>query len=132
MWGVLSDEDGSVVCTCCWPSPALSFSSPSPLGLATILLSQIPDFPFCGLLRLTGLRWRYLTPPLHRIVTTQSQRQRQSQRQSQSYFTTGSILPIRSSWRKAPWDSRPEFFSQLNTCGHSPYYHIVCDERMGM
>jgi hypothetical protein len=29
-------EDGSVFCICCWPFPALSFSGPSPLGLATI------------------------------------------------------------------------------------------------
>jgi hypothetical protein len=28
-----------------------------------ILLSQIRDFPFRGLLRLAGLRWRYSTPP---------------------------------------------------------------------
>jgi hypothetical protein len=26
-----------------------------------------------------------------------------------------------SSWRRGPSDSRPELFSQLNTCGHSPY-----------
>jgi hypothetical protein len=30
-----------------------------------ILLSQIRDFPFCRLLRLAGLRWRYSTPPSH-------------------------------------------------------------------
>jgi hypothetical protein len=29
-------EDGSVVYNCCWPSPAQSFSSPSPTGLATM------------------------------------------------------------------------------------------------
>jgi hypothetical protein len=29
------------------------------------LLSQIRDFPFCRLLRLVGLRWRYSTPPPH-------------------------------------------------------------------
>jgi hypothetical protein len=28
-------EDGSVFCICCWPSPAQSFSGPSPLDLAT-------------------------------------------------------------------------------------------------
>jgi hypothetical protein len=32
------------------------------------------------------------------------------QSQSQRYFTTGGLLPISSSWRQAPWDSRPEFF----------------------
>jgi hypothetical protein len=30
-----------------------------------ILLSHIRDFPFCRLLRLAGLRWRYSTPPPH-------------------------------------------------------------------
>jgi hypothetical protein len=30
-----------------------------------ILLSQIRDFPFCRLLRLTGVWWRYSTPPPH-------------------------------------------------------------------
>jgi hypothetical protein len=42
------------------------------------------------------------------------------QRQSQSYFMTGSLPPISSSWRQAPWDQQPVFFS-LNPCGHSPY-----------
>jgi hypothetical protein len=30
------------------------------------------------------------------------------QSQSNSYFTTGSLPPISSSWHQAPWDSRPE------------------------
>jgi hypothetical protein len=29
-------EDGSVVYNCCWPSPAHSFSGPSPVGLANV------------------------------------------------------------------------------------------------
>jgi hypothetical protein len=29
-------QDGYVVYNCCWPSPAQSFSGPSPVGLATI------------------------------------------------------------------------------------------------
>jgi hypothetical protein len=33
--------------------------------------------------------------------------QGQSTFQSQSYFTTGGVPPISSSWRQAPWDSRP-------------------------
>jgi hypothetical protein len=33
-----------------------------------ILLSQIRDFSFRDLLRLAGLRWRYSTPPPHRIL----------------------------------------------------------------
>jgi hypothetical protein len=44
-----------------------------------------------------------------------------SQIQSQSYFTTGGLSPISSSWRQAPWDSRPQIFFQLNSCGNSPY-----------
>jgi hypothetical protein len=40
---------------------------------------------------------------------------------SQNYFTTGSLLSCCSSWRQAPWDRRPVLFSQLNTCGYSPY-----------
>jgi hypothetical protein len=30
--------------------------------------------------------------------------------QSKSYFTTGGLSPIRSSWRQSPWNSRPKFF----------------------
>jgi hypothetical protein len=33
-----------------------------------ILLSQIRDIPFCRVLRLAGLRWRYSTPPPHGIL----------------------------------------------------------------
>jgi hypothetical protein len=32
----LSREDGSLVYICCWPSPAQSFSGPSPVGLMAI------------------------------------------------------------------------------------------------
>jgi hypothetical protein len=32
------------------------------------------------------------------------------QSQSQSYFTTGGLPPISSSWPQAPWGSRPEIF----------------------
>jgi hypothetical protein len=41
--------------------------------------------------------------------------------QPSGHFTTGGLLPVSSSWRQAPWDSRPEIFFQLNPCGHSPY-----------
>jgi hypothetical protein len=36
MWDALSDERTGVVYNCCWPSPAQSFSSSSPVRLATI------------------------------------------------------------------------------------------------
>jgi hypothetical protein len=45
----------------------------------------------------------------------------QSQSQRHSYFTTGGLPPISSSWRQAPWGPRPEIFFQLNSCGHSSY-----------
>jgi hypothetical protein len=32
VWRHLWRNDGSVFCICCWPSPALSFWGPSPLG----------------------------------------------------------------------------------------------------
>jgi hypothetical protein len=38
-----------------------------------------------------------------------------------SYFTTGGLSPISSSWRQVPRGSRPDFFFQLNPCGHSLY-----------
>jgi hypothetical protein len=83
-------EDGSVVYSCCWSSPAQSFSGPSPSGLMITFYclrfetlptwwarsphlyspgtgwpSYTPDigFLFRRLLRLAGLRWRYSTPP---------------------------------------------------------------------
>jgi hypothetical protein len=44
--------------------------------------------------------------------------------QSQSYFTTGGLPPISSSWRQAPWDSRPASIFQLNPC------NILSNERI--
>jgi hypothetical protein len=66
----------------------------------------------------------FSSPPTTRRATVKvlepaSTRGRQSQ--SQSYFTTGGLPSISSSWREAPWDSRPEFFFQLSPCGNSHY-----------
>jgi hypothetical protein len=52
--------------------------------------------------------------PLHRFPY-------KSQSQSQSYFMTGGLSPISSSWRQAPRDSWIVIFLQLNSSGHSPY-----------
>jgi hypothetical protein len=42
--------------------------------------------------------------------------------QSQSYFMTGSLLPISLSWQQAPWDLKPEFlFSNWTLAVNSPY-----------
>jgi hypothetical protein len=43
------------------------------------------------------------------------------QSQRQSYFTTGSILPISSSWRQATWDPRPVILFFNWTLAVSPY-----------
>jgi hypothetical protein len=37
-----------------------------------------------------------------------------SQSQSRSYFTTGGLLPISSSWRQAPWGTRPQILFICN------------------
>jgi hypothetical protein len=53
-----------------------------------------------------------------RLKTTVAHRERERE----SYFTTGDLPPISSSWRRAPWGSRhSNFIFQLNTCGCSPY-----------
>jgi hypothetical protein len=44
-----------------------------------------------------------------------------TQSQSQSYFTTGGLPPISSSWRQVPWDLRPDILFQRNSCGNTPY-----------
>jgi hypothetical protein len=44
---------------------AFSLGSESRGTRDNILLSQIRDFPFCRLLLLAGLRWRYSTSPPH-------------------------------------------------------------------
>jgi hypothetical protein len=89
-------ENGSAVYNCCWSSPAQSFLGPSPGGLVTIfyyvrlgitptwgsgprihipqehggpIITPDTGFPFRGLLRLAGLRWRYSNPPPRGEVT---------------------------------------------------------------
>jgi hypothetical protein len=72
-----------------------------------ILLSQVWDFPFCHLLWLTGLGWRYLTPPPHGI----------------------SLFRVRVTLRLVVYRLSGEtrethgqnFFTQMNTCGQRPY-----------
>jgi hypothetical protein len=114
--------NGSVVYNCCWASPAQSFSSLSAAGLMItfdgLRLETAPTWrtrspylyptrtgwpsytprhwvPFRRLLRLAGLRWKYLTPP---------------ESESESYVTTdGQSASL--SWNKSPiWDLRPDFY----------------------
>jgi hypothetical protein len=121
-------EDGSVVYNCCWPSPAQLFSSPSPLGLATIF--------YC-------LRFEiyFSSPPTTRRATVEvfdpasirgwiSLSQSQSQSQSQSYVTTDD-QSASLSWKKEPmWGLIPDLYycqivAALLMCG------ALSDERTG-
>jgi hypothetical protein len=52
--------------------------------------------------------------------------------QSQSYFTTGGLPPISSSWRRAPWNSRPDFFFSIEHLRPQSLYNILSEERMGL
>jgi hypothetical protein len=78
------------------------------------------DNPITGSVRLMTSTKRFLNTKcfLRSLVTCDAC---DCASQSQSYFTTGGLPPISSFWSKAPWDSRPEIFFQLNPCGHSPY-----------
>jgi hypothetical protein len=67
-----------------------------------ILLSQIRDFPFRRLLRLAGSRWRYLTPPPHRVLSNVDW----LKYKFLSYFSAPPpekwLLPLKKSWW-LPW-----------------------------
>jgi hypothetical protein len=106
-----------------WPSPAQSFSGPSPAGLMTIFYclrfetlstwrARSPYLypPGTGWLSYTPRHWvPFPSPPTtHRATVEVLDPAYQSQ--SQSYFTTGGLSPISSSWRQAPWGSRPGLF----------------------
>jgi hypothetical protein len=54
----------------------------------------------------------------YRLATVPQLTHRQSQRQT--YFTTGGLPPINSSWGQAPLGSRPEIFS-IEFLLHSPH-----------
>jgi hypothetical protein len=68
-----------------------------------ILLSQIWDFHFVAFYDSKGYGGG-IWPRLHTGSNWVRVRVRVS------YFTTGGLPPISSSWRRAPWNSRPEFF----------------------
>jgi hypothetical protein len=51
---------------------------------------------------------------------------------SHSHFTTGFLLPVSSSWRQAPWDSRPVILFSNRTLGLWSFCNILSDERMGL
>jgi hypothetical protein len=57
-----------------------------------------------------------------------SLRNSQPTTQSRSYFTTGGLPPISSSWRQAHWGSRPEFVFATETLRSVPMYHLLWRE----
>jgi hypothetical protein len=76
------------------------------------LLSQIWDFPFRRLLRLSGSRWRYSTPPPHESLTIKSQSQ------NQSHIATDG-QSVSNSWCRAPSGAHYQMFItvwQLQSC----------------
>jgi hypothetical protein len=140
-------EKGSVVYNFCCSSPAQLFSDPGPARLMTIfyclrietpptwrarspylypprkrvahLYLQAPGFLFVASYDTQGYGGRTRTRPHTGWLLLPF-----SQSQSQSYFTTGGLPPISSSWRQAPWGSQPDilfYFLQLNPCGCSSY-----------
>jgi hypothetical protein len=52
--------------------------------------------------------------------------------QSQSYFTTGVLPPISSSWRRAPRESRPEYRFSSEHLPSQYLYNILSEERMDL
>jgi hypothetical protein len=140
MWRAVSDDRTGLRA-----SPTQSFSGPSPVGLATIFyclrfetslfITSYHSQGYGGGIRLhlhishprsSGGRRRLSTRGrLGEGLPNPVDRRLKSQSQIQSYFTTGDLPPISSSCRRATRDPRPDFFSLLNTCGHSPYTNIT-------
>jgi hypothetical protein len=84
-------------------SPDLEGQLPVFISLRNSVARLYPQarFPFRRLLRLAGLRWRYSTPPLHRLARSQSQ--------SQSYIATDG-RSISKSWCRAPSGAHDQIF----------------------
>jgi hypothetical protein len=55
-----------------------------------------------------------------------------NQSQSQSYFTTGGLRPISSSWWQVPWDSRHSNFIFQLALAVIVLCNILSDERIGL
>jgi hypothetical protein len=132
-------ENGSATYNCCWSLSVQSFLGPSPAGLVTTFYclrfetpptwrlsprTYIPQeqggpvippgtgFPFCRLLQLAGLRWRYSNPP-----------PRGTLRWIWVRVTLWLVVYLQSvRLGTEPLETHGQnFFSQMNTFGHSPY-----------
>jgi hypothetical protein len=110
----LRREDGSVVCSCCWPSPEQSFSGQSCLGLATIFHCFVASYDSQGYGG--GIRPRLRTGFWLR---------------GESYVTTdGQSASL--SWNKASiWGLRPDlYYCQTVAC--FLMWGALSDERTGL
>jgi hypothetical protein len=81
-----------------------------------IFLSQIQDFPLRRLLRLAGIRWGYLTPSPHEIELSVKVEVKVKFNLRLAVYRQSVRLGARA---LEAHDQR--FFSQLNSCGNSPY-----------
>jgi hypothetical protein len=91
-------EDGSVICTCCWPLPAQSFSGPS----------SRPYFT------LSNMRLSFSSPPTTRRVTVEVFDPASTRvywlNQSQSHIATDS-QSVSKSWCRTPSGTHDQIFS---------------------
>jgi hypothetical protein len=144
----------SVVYNCCWSSPAQSFSGPSPEGSwphITVSDSRLPQpggpgpriympqeqggpvmppdtgFHFRRLIRLTGIRWRYSTPPPHRNWTPSDE----LEYESESYVTTD-CQSASLSWNKAPFWGLRQYLDYCLTIAGLLMWGALSDERTGL
>jgi hypothetical protein len=125
-------EDGSAVLNCCWLSPEQSFLGSSPAGLITIFYSLRFKTLSTWRTRSTNLyppvrgwpshsprHWVSFSPPPTTSRTTEEVSKtpphwlltRTATSRSQSYFTTGGLKSISSSWCQDRWGSQPELTS---------------------
>jgi hypothetical protein len=89
---------------------AVIFGSESRRTRGHILLSQIRDFPFRRLLRLSGSRWRFSTPPPHGYHPMSLSQQLSWV----EFYVTTDGQPASLSWNKAPFWVLPVW--QLWSC----------------
>jgi hypothetical protein len=93
-------------------SQSLQFTTPRTQSSQSALSSRVvagDEFDQCPLLPSSRSYWLAIVPQL-----TPS-------KSSPSYFTTGSLPLVSSSWRQAPWESRPDFLFNWTLALNSPY-----------